>query len=410
MRSEQLIQFDTYLLQAKQKAAAADWLETSYYLQNSPIFASKSEFQQASRQQQDLGIELALATLVQGEFQQKWDIAKIFSIIGIDIVPPLIDLLESEAADIETKWFAARALGNFKEQKAIIALARLLKDAQDEELIAIAAKSLVKIGNPAIEILVSLLDYPESRLIAAKSLAHIRLSPALPALVQLAQDPNPEIRHLAIEALGSFHHQQVPPILIQALRDTHSSVRKEAVVALGFCRDLCQTLDLVNHLQPLLYDFNSEVCRQTAVSLARMNDTAAVETLAQALRSPDMPLDLKIHLVRALAWSELALALDYLQDALKTETEVVLCKEIIVVLGRIRQSELKPLAVHILLQFWQTHQAEQIDSEPKKALATALGELKAIEGQTVLEQLAQDRVKIVRLYALSSLKKLSSKH
>ena len=409
MRSEQLTEVDASLLQAKQQAAVENWLEVTHYLQSSLIFAAKSEFQQASRQQQDLAIELALATLVRGDFQQKWDITKIFSMIGIDIVAPLIELLESKVIDSETKWFAARTLGDFKEQKVVIALAKLLQKAQDDELVAIAAKSLVKIGNPAIKILIDLLEYPDSRLVAAKSLAHIRLLPALPTLLELVTDPNPEIRYLAIEALGSFHHEQVPAILIQALQDTHSTVRKEAVIALGFCSDLCQKLDLVNHLEPLLYDFNQEVCRQTAVSLARMNDAVAVKALAQALRSQNTPLGLKLYLVKALAWSELALALDYLQDALQTESNLV-CQEILVVLGRIHSPELKTLAITILLNFWHHSLDKPIELNHKKALATALGELSAVEGKAILEQLAQDRSKMVQLYAVSSLKKLSGKN
>lgn len=409
MKSKQIISIDASLLQAKQEAQQENWSEVVYYLRNSPIFATKSSFSQTDNQEQELAVELALATLIKGEFQQKWDIAKVFPFMEVKIIAPLITLIEDAAIDTETKWFAARSLGNFSEQTVVIALAQLIQNTQDSDLVAIAAKSLVNIGNPAIEVLIALAKKPESRLIAAKSLAHIRLAPALPTLLELVKDNNPEIRLLAIEALGSFHQPEIPPVLIEALKDTHSKVRKEAVIALGFCPDLCSTLNLVECLQPLLYDLNPDVSRQTALSLARMNHPRAVKALNEALESQYSSLDLKFNLIKALAWSNLNSALHCLQDAIKKEDESIR-REIIIALGRIRKPELKPQAFTILEEFWYSFSSNELDFESKKALATALGELKAIEGKDILLQLSGDREKIVRLYAVSSLKKLFPKN
>lgn len=424
MKPKQIIQLDDSLERAKQEAQQENWSEVVYYLRNSPIFATKSSFPQTDTQEQELAIELALATLIKGEFQQKWDIAKVFPSMGVKITAPLIDLLQSAAIDTETKWFAARSLGNFSEQTVVIALAQLIQNTQDSDLIAIAAKSLVNIGNPAIEVLIDLVKNPKSRLIAAKSLAHIRLAATLPTLLELVKDENPEIRLLAIEALGSFHQPEIPPVLIEALKDTNSKVRKEAVIALGFCPDLCSTHNLVNCLQPLLYDLNPDVSRQTAVSLARMKDYKAVEALNEALRSQSSTartavagvarsqynsLDLKLNLIKALAWSNLNSALDCLQDAIKTSDKSIR-REIITALGRIRQPELKLQAFTILQEFWHSLSSDELDFESKKALATALGELKVIEGKNILQELKSDREKIVKLYAVSSLKKLAPKN
>jgi HEAT repeat protein len=405
MRAKEIKEINTFLQQAQREAETHNWLEVNYYLQQLPIVSANLSFEEIPLVTQEQILQLAVTVLVNGDFQQKWNVAKVFPGIGTYGIASLIAILDNETIDTETKWFTVRILGNFKEQRVVIGLARLLQSTSESELIAIASESLAKIGIPAIETLIDLLQKPEYRLFAAKSLAYIRLAPVLPALVELATDENPEIRLLAIEALGSFHEAQIPPVLIQALKDTHSMVRKEAVIAIGFCADLCQELDLVSHLQPLLYDLNSDVCRQTAISLGKMDCESAIKALNETLRSPNTALSLKLDIVKALAWSESSLALDYLQAAIKIESNLV-CHEIIVVLGRINISELKLQAIAILGDFWNSSPLAKTDFECKKALAMALGELQARIKKDILEQLAQDESKMVQLYAIASLKKL----
>ena len=36
-------------------------------------------------------------------------------------IEPLVSILEDESIDVEVRWFAARILGNFKEQVVVIA-------------------------------------------------------------------------------------------------------------------------------------------------------------------------------------------------------------------------------------------------------------------------------------------------
>ena len=394
----------TFLDLARKAAEEQNWQEVTYYLQQLPVLATKANFEKTEGELRGQILQLALTVLTQSDFSEKWQIVKLFSIIGKSGITPLISLLENDTIDAETKWFVARTLGQFKQQQVVIALARLLQNTQDLDLVAIAAKSLVQIGTPAIKTLIDLAKQPDYRLVAATSLAHIRLSSVLPALLEFAADDRPEIKLLAIEALGSFHDRRVPLVLLEALQDTNSTIRKEAVIALGFRPDLALELDLVTHLQPLLYDFNSDVCRQTAFALGKMKTEAAILALDEALRSPNTPLSLKLDTVDALAWSNTNLALDCLQKAMQQDNNSVECK-IIVVLGRIKSDSLKAKAIAILQDFWSSSQS--IDLEGKKALAMALGELRAVTAKNILEELAQEEIKMVRLYAIASLKKLS---
>ena len=406
MVAKQITETRLFLDLARQAAQEQNWQKVTYYLQQLPVLATKASFEETEQKIQEQIWQLALIVLTQGDFSEKWQIVKLFSLMGTSGIAPLISTLENDTTDTETKWFAIRTLGQFKQPRVVIALAQLLQNTQDPDLMAIAAKSLAQIGTPAVETLIDLAKNPDYRLVAATSLAHIRLSPVLPALLELAADDNAEIRLLAIEALGSFRDRQVPPVLIKALQDTNSTIRKEAVIALGFRSDLAQELDLVTHLQPLLYDFNPDVCRQTAIALGKMKNEVAIKALDEAVRSPNTPLILKLDAIDALAWSNMSLALDCLQEAIKRENNLV-CQKIITVLGRIKPIPLKTKAIAILENFW--HSSQHIDVETKKSLAMALGALQAVTAQDILEQLAQDETKMVKLYAISSLKKLSRK-
>jgi HEAT repeat protein len=347
--------------------------------------------------------ELALTVLLDGDFQDKWEVAKIFPLLGTKIVKPLIVILEDEETEIEVKWFICRILGNFSEPEVIITLIGLLQQT-DSELVSIASQTLTEIGSAAIDALVKLLPQIEYRLVAVRSLACIRRSEIITPLIDVANDPQPEIRTLAIEALGSFHDRQIAPILIAALRDTASSVRREAAIALGFRQDLCAELDLVTHLQPLLYDLNLEVCRQTAIALGRLQNPAAVKALFEVLQSVHTPLELKLELVRALGRSELESAIDYLGQTLAIAPEL-LSQEIIAVLGRIFSPQLRTRVTNILLDFCNS--SERLNSpQTKQILALSLGELKNSAAKPYLSQLAADDDLIVKLHAIAALKKL----
>jgi HEAT repeat protein len=347
--------------------------------------------------------KLALRVLLDGDFQDKWEVAKIFPLLGTKIVRPLIVILKDEETEIEVKWFICRILGNFSEPEVIIALIELLQQT-DPELATIASQTLTEIGSAAINALVQLLPQTEYRLLAVKSLACIRRSEIITPLIGVVDDPQAEIRTLAIEALGSFHERRIAPILIAALRDTASSVRREAAIALGFRQDLSAELDLVTHLQPLLYDLNLEVCRQSAIALSRLQAPSAVTALFEVLQSIPTPLELKLELVRALGRSELESAIDYLGQTLAIAPEL-LSQEIIAVLGRIFSPQLRNKATNILLDFCNS--PNRLNSpQTKQILALSLGELKNSAAKPYLSQLAADDDQIVRLHAIAALKKL----
>lgn len=382
-----------------------DWLEVYHCLQLLPQTktARKAEFLLLEEDWQ-LAFDLALAMLFKGDFQHKWEIIKLLPLFGEKIVPTLTHLLKDETIDVDIRWFICQVLGHFKTQTVILTLVELLQQTTDKELIEIAGKTLTQIGSSAIAALVELLNQPEYRLLAVQSLSYIRTTETIEPLLNIIKDNQLELRTIAIKALGSFHDPRIPPVLIYALQDPASNVRKEAAIALGFRPDLYDELNLVSHLQPLLFDFNLEVCRQAAIALGRMQQQEAVSVLFEVLQAETTPTVLKLDLVKALGWSELSSAIYYLQQALITSEDLVK-QEIITVLGRINSPELKSQAAQVLVNFWQ-HQDQSDSLEIMQTLATSLGELRCSCAQTTLKSLTTVENRKVQLHAVAALKKL----
>ncbi|MEB3218215.1 MAG: HEAT repeat domain-containing protein [Nostocales cyanobacterium 94392] len=349
-------------------------------------------------------LRMAIAIMRVGDFQTRWDVAKIFPQIGTQAIVPLLEILDSESADLEMRWFALCILGEFNQPQIVISLVKFLEETQEEELAIAAAQTLAKIGESAITALIELLKEEKTRLLAVKSLAQIRRSEVIEPLKSVVDDSITEVRFTAIEALSSFHHQYLIPIFIKALQDTSFSVRKEAIIALKMRAYLKEEFPIVNHLQPLIYDINSEVCQQAILALGCMKDEMAIKTLFDYLNYQNAPLSLKKEAVRALNWSETYQALDYLKQSLYS-SEINLCEEIISVLGRQESTEMKPYAANILIDFLNSEQEIIDESRIKQAIVTSLGELRDKSALTHLEKLADDQDSKVKLYALAAMKK-----
>lgn len=358
-------------------------------------------------------LDLAIDVLVAGDFQERWDIAKVFPklgqkayALGVDeVIAPLLEILEDEDAEEELRWYAARILGEFNHPAVINALVELLKSSESEELTAMAAAALGNLGSPAVADLTSLLAQKETRLLAVRSLSYIRHSETIAPLLSVVQDPQITVRTAAIEALSSFHDSRIPPVLLNALDDIAAPVRREAVTGLSFRPDLREELDLVNRLLPRLYDFNLDVCAAAAIALGRLGTDAAANALYQVLKSPLTPVSLQIEIVRALGRVGTQTGLGYLRQALNQLESVTLWQEIVTVLGRVEQP-LTTKAAEILIEMLSGHPATQ-HQNVKQAIALSLGQLGEIQALAPLIQLLAAPDAGVRLHAIAALKQLA---
>ena len=383
------------------------WLEVGNCLQQLPQKKNslgKSEFV-LDRKNWQTAFALVLEMLFEADFQHKWAVVKIFPLLGDKIIHRLNEMVLDETVDAEVRWFICQVIGNFPQHSVVITLVQLLQQTTDSELIEIAGKTLSKIGDNAVEALTGLVCKPEHSLLAVKSLSYIRTGATVAPLISIASHEDAELRAIAVDALGSFRDRRITPILIAALKDSASIVRKKATIALGFRRDLCQEINLVEELQPLLYDLNLEICRQAAISLGRMHSETATTALYEVLQADTTPASLKSDLIKALGWSQISSGIDRLEQALDNASESIV-QEIITALGRITVEELKPQSVGVLMEFWQ--QQQPFSASIRQTFATALGELGDRSASSILEQLATDSDRKVKLHAVSAIKKLSS--
>jgi HEAT repeat protein len=406
-----------FLKRAEEAVQLENWSLLNQYLQQLSFSDGNAITYQGAESREVIPPEqtlaLALEVLEAGDFQARWDVAKVFPKLGTVAIASLVEILEDEEADLELRWFAARILGEFNHPEVVMALVEVLKTAdQDEDLSSMAATALASLGPLAIAALTDLLAEESSRLLAVRSLAQIRRVETIAPLLSVVHDPQVSVRATAIEALSSFHDARIPPVLIAALDDLAAAVRREAVIGLGLRTDLLNELDLVQLLQPRLRDFNLEVCQQAAIALGRVGSDAAATALLEVLQSPHTPISLQLEGVRALSWIGTPLALTYLQQALMLATLpdhslVAVSQEIVTLLGRVEPPALKPQAVEILMELLNSEHPVLQSSGGKQAIALSLGQLGDQQALETLIQLLADPDVGVRLHAIAALKNLA---
>ncbi|MEG4217840.1 HEAT repeat domain-containing protein [Microcoleus sp. Pol14C6] len=395
-----------FLEEAQVAADRQNWPGLVECLQQLTAKGSKPQEQHILEQ----AVSLAIQALEWGDFQDRWEIAKVLPNLGNGAIAPLIAVLEDEDADTEPRWFAARILGKFDRPEVIRALVELVKNS-DEELSQIAAETLGNLGQTAIESLATLLQQKDSRQFATAALAQIRRTETIAPLLSVVADSQVAVRAAAIESLSNFHDSRIPSVLVAALKDPATAVRKEAVRALGVRAYLDAELDLVNLLKPLLSDIRLEVCQQAAIAIGRVKSDAAAAALFELLRSPITPAELQIETVRALSWMETATALAYLHQTLMapfTNIHYSVFQEIVTVLGRVEKPELKAIAAEILIDLLKTGHPAVQEAVSKKSLALGLGKLGDMRGLEALISMLGDADSSVRLHCMAALKQLGA--
>ncbi|NJL37503.1 MAG: HEAT repeat domain-containing protein [Leptolyngbyaceae cyanobacterium RM2_2_4] len=375
-----------------------------------PLSVLASQHNQAipqNRYAPALWLDVALNLLVEGDFQTRWDVAKLLPRFGPNAIAPLIEILQAEVqaeeADWELLWFTVRLMGEFNHAAVIPVLINLLNS--QGELGAAAAEALANLGNPAIPALTDLLALPEFRLLAVRSLSRIRHSETIAPLLSVVTDPQPTIRAAAIEALSSFHDPRIFPVLAKALQDPAASVRQEAVTGLGV-RTVQTATNLVDLLAPYLTDLNPAVCRQAAIALGRLGNAGAIQALVNTLRSPHTPLVVQIEIVRSLSWALTADVLSQFRDILPHASAEVY-SEIVAALSKVEESTLRPQSAKILIDLLKAESSVQL-AQRKQSIALSLGHLGAIEALEPLICLLADSDLGVQLHAIAALKQLNA--
>jgi HEAT repeat protein len=137
------------LEQATAAAQQGNWSLLNQHLQHLPLGKNATDAATESAPLNDTDLEqvlnLALDVLEAGDFQERWDVAKLFPKLGAIAIAPLIEILQDDEAELELRWFAGRILGGFNHPTVITTLVDLLKTAEDEELSTMAAAALASL-------------------------------------------------------------------------------------------------------------------------------------------------------------------------------------------------------------------------------------------------------------------------
>jgi HEAT repeat protein len=416
----QRISLQDSLAQAHLAARRGDWLWLLQWLQHE-LSANEltALLDQASPHPDNDEVETLMHTVLNfafdilqhGDFQERWDVAKLIPQFGDRAIAPLLALLQSTTVDLDVRWFAVRMVGEFHQPEVLSALIELLPSAEDE-LQDAAMTALAGFGEAAIAPLSELLDSPTARPLAIRTLAQIHHAAIIPLLLHHIHDDAPSIRAMVLETLSSFHDVHMPSVFIAALRDPSSAVRQVAVTALGLRHERLQELDVVALMAPLLADISLEVCQQTAIALSRLRTDAAAHALFEALQAPYTPTPLKVDLVRSLGWIETPTALTYLQQVLQQAIAapemMPVVQEIILGLGHIESPQLQEQATQLLLTVLHLDQAPVHQPSLRQALALSLGHLGHPVALDPLIQLLADADAGVKLHAVAALKRLDS--
>lgn len=406
------------LEQAKIAVQRQNWSLVNYYLKQF-ILESRSDKATSTfpKNNADLDevIDLGIEVLQNGDFQEKWDIDKLFKQIGKPAIAPLIEIIKDREIDLEQRWFVTKILAEFNSEEVLETMGNIIVSSEPVDLQEIAAETLASFGDSAIDLLTDLLAKPKSRLLAIKALAKINCISIIPALLTVAKDENNEVRMIAISALNNYCDSRIPIVLISALKDKVAKVRKAAIIGLAGYANLHQELGLVKLLQALLWDINFEVSQQAAIALGKIGTNSAATALCELLKTTTVPVFFKIDAVRALGRIETQVSLEYLQNLLgynflvKVNDWAQIVNEIIIALGKSEKPELKPQATNILIEFIASGNPNLENISVKKSLALTLGYLGNIHALEYLIQLLEDGDNSVILHSVAAMKKLDSK-
>ncbi|MBD2328197.1 HEAT repeat domain-containing protein [Alkalinema sp. FACHB-956] len=356
-------------------------------------------------------LESLLDVLVAGDFQTKWEAAKLFPTLGEAAIEPLLALLDNDDLDPEVHWFVVRILGHWPHPQTLQALLSCIQTHPQEEVRSMAVQVLGSQGPSALALVEDLLQAPSTRLQGVNILAQIRSPQSIPRLLTLADDTDAPVRASAIAALAMLQPPAILSRLVQALEDPAVGVRRAALVGLTFS-NLTDQPTIVAQIQPRLWDVDIQVCCQAAICLGRIGSPAAVTVLRSALQSSVLPDPFALELVRSLIWIATEPALDAILQALDRGTlSASVAQETITLLGRLESPTLKPQVAQWLIERLHQQEGTAPMAEPphprfdSQGMISALGQLQepiVIDG--LIPLLAQADPKL-RLHLVAALRR-----
>lgn len=358
-----------------------------------------------------------LTELEKGDFQSRWETAKQIPEFGEPAISFLVDLLHKNVADPELQWFLARILGEFNHIDAVMALAQLLQNTEDDDVAEISAQMLAQIGPQSMDALAALLESSDTRLLVVSALAQMQDAAVVPILIPAATDEDPSTRRMVIETLSRFHDPQIIPTLLQGLTDLDATVRRVAIAGISYRSHLFHEhhYESVELIQPFLNDLDILVCQTAALALGRLGTDTAAQALRATASAAYVPIPLKLSIVQALGqigshqsvhvlqklWPHKSSSLHVVDDDHQT-----LAEAIIQALTLNRQPALQAVSTQALIHC--LHHQPTTNPTLQKAIASAFGQLGNRQAIPELINLLRTSNMGVRLHAIAALKQIAA--
>jgi len=222
-------------------------------------------------------------------------------------IPVLIEILTAfrgEDQFLKVRCTTANALGNFKDENAIVPLMYIMNDREENYRLRLgAAEALGKLGNgQAVMPLIKILSDDEEKSVylkesATKALGMLGDERAVEPLISVLDiqqdiiDKFTFLREKAVEALGKLNFKKDKRVkaLKKVLYDKSPHVRASAIEA------LCETEDegVVELIAPMLYDENESVAKTAIFALYNIEGR---EYLMDLLMREDLPTTCRLEI------------------------------------------------------------------------------------------------------------------
>ena len=227
-----------------------------------------------------------------GDADLRWNAGMALANIGPAGVRGLTAALASPNSNVCYAAISGLGAAGPAAEAAVPALLPLLADPNDGLRIA-AGGSLARIGTNALSWVIRELEAPNgtNRLCAAKALPILRPDRArvLPALFDMARDPEPGCRLVALQTLGvlGIPNDQMMEVFLHATADPANEVKLTAIPLLAQAR--WNLKPVVPRLIACLGDASAPVRETAARTLGTMGVAAkpAVPALEQSAADPD---------------------------------------------------------------------------------------------------------------------------
>lgn len=198
-------------------------------------------------------------------------------------------LKKLESHDWVERFIAAKTAGEQKIKEAVPLLLELLDDDNVQVRISaiVALKSFS--GKKIVEHMIrALADSSEwVRVHAVENIGSYKDRKHIELLSQfLENEESDKVRATLIKVLGEIGGAKVLPIITLYLKDANARVRANAVEAIERISGNT-TIDMREHIIPLLDDENNRVKANSVKALFRMGEQKALEVLKNMIRSKD---------------------------------------------------------------------------------------------------------------------------